>query len=92
MLHCSAYRCTTIWIIKLPCMHWHNMFIYIRPVKCNVKMLKVRKSPENVFEPQKTNIIIPLWTSYYMPQNPQKSISKTSIMHYNQFRSVRTEV
>ena len=35
--------------------------------------------------------IIPLWPSYYMPQNPQKIVSQTEIKHYNQFRSVRSE-
>ena len=39
----------------------------------------------------KTNIIIPLWPSYYMPQNLQNTISQTALKNYNQFRSLRTE-
>ena len=35
--------------------------------------------------------IIPLWPSYYMPQNPQNTIIQTEIKHYNQFRIVRIE-
>ena len=36
-------------------------------------------------------IIIPLYLSYYMPQNPQHTIIQTSLKHYNQFRSIITE-
>ena len=39
----------------------------------------------------KTNIMIPLWTSYYMPQNLQNTISRTALKHYNEFRSIITE-
>ena len=39
----------------------------------------------------KTKIIISLWSSYYMPQNIQNSISQTALKHYNEFRSVITE-
>ena len=34
---------------------------------------------------------MPLWTSYYMPQNPQNTMSQTELKHYNDFRSVRIE-
>ena len=71
------------------------MFSYIRPVKFNVQIINGRKSPENVFglviiKIPKTNIITPLFLSYYIPQNPQKSI-QTALKHYNEFRSVRTD-
>ena len=39
----------------------------------------------------KTNIIIPLLPSYYMPQNQQNTIIQNALKHYNKFRSVRTE-
>ena len=39
----------------------------------------------------KTNSIISLWSSYYMPQNSQNTIRQTALKHYNQFISVRTE-
>ena len=73
-----------------------TVFAYIRPVKCNVQILNDRKSPIQVFGlviikiPKKT-IIMPLWTSYYMPQNPQNTMSQTELKHYNDFRSVRIE-
>ena len=73
-----------------------TMFSDTRPVKYNVQILNGIKSPAKGFElvivkfPQKNNII-PLWTSYYMPQNPQNKISQTALKHYNEFRSVRTE-
>ena len=52
-----------------------TMFTYIRPVKCNVKIINVSKSPAKGFglaiiKIPNTNIVIPLWPSYYMPQNP----------------------
>ena len=57
-----------------------NMFTCIRPAKCNVKFIKGSKAPEKGFglviiRIPKTNIIIPPWPSYYMPQNSQKKIS-----------------
>ena len=72
-----------------------KLFIYIRPVQCNVQILNGSKSPVKGFglviikKPQK--IIIPLWTSYYMPQNPQNTISQIALKNYNEFRNVRTE-
>ena len=44
-----------------------TMFTYIRPVKCNVKIINGRASPSEGFgfviiKIPKTNIIIPLWT------------------------------
>ena len=39
----------------------------------------------------KTSIIIPLWLSYYMPQNPQNKISQTALKNYNESRNFRTE-
>ena len=73
-----------------------TMFTYIRPVKCKVQLLNYRKSPVNVFgivviKIPKTNIIIPLWISYYMPQNPKNTISQTALKNSNQFRSIITE-
>ena len=63
------------------------MFTYIIPVKC--------KPPEKfsglfIVKIPKTNIIIPLWPSCYMPQNPQNAISQTDFKYYNQFRRVKT--
>ena len=54
---------------------------YIRPIKCNVKILNDRKAPGKGFgiliiKTPNTNIIIPLWPSYCMPQNPQKKSVK----------------
>ena len=37
------------------------------------------------------SITITLYPSYYIPQNPQNKIIKTSFKHYNQFISVSTE-
>ena len=39
----------------------------------------------------KTKLIIPLWTSYYIPKNPQNTINQTALKHYNQFISIGTE-
>ena len=54
------------------------MFIYIIPVKFNVKILNFIKDPARGFslviiKIPKTDIIIPLWTLYYMPQNTYKN-------------------
>ena len=73
-----------------------TMFAYIRPVKCNVQIINGSKALAKGFglviiKIPKTNIIIPFWPPYYMPQNPQNIISQTTIKHYNQFRSVITE-
>ena len=73
-----------------------TMFACIRLVKYNVRIINGRKYPAKVFglviiKIPKTNIIIPLQTSYYMPQNPKNKISQTSLKHYNEFISVRTE-
>ena len=73
-----------------------KLFAYIRPVQCPVQILHVRKTPAKGFglviiKPPKTNIIIPLWTSYYIPQNPKNTVSQTELKHYNEFRNVKTE-
>ena len=73
-----------------------TMFAYIRPIKCNVQIPNCSKSSEKVFglfiiKIAKINIIIPIWTSFYMPQNPQNKISQTELKHNNQFRSVINE-
>ena len=73
-----------------------KMFAYIRPVKFNVQIINSSKAPENVFglviiKIPKTSTIIPLWSSYYMPQNPQNTISQTLLKNYDQFRIVITE-
>ena len=49
-----------------------KIFAYIRPVQCNVKILNGIKAPAKSFgltiiKTPKTNMIIPLWTSYYIP-------------------------
>ena len=72
------------------------MLDYIRHVKCNVHIINDRKPSKTGFgliiiKIPNTNIIIPLWPSYYMPQTPQNTISQTTLKNYNQFRSVRTE-
>ena len=38
-----------------------------------------------------TSTIIPLWPTYYMPSNPQNTLSPTAIKHYNKYRSVTIE-
>ena len=73
-----------------------KLFAYIRPVQCNVKILNGRKAPAkgfglDIIKTPKTNIIIPLWPSYYMPQNPQNTISQTALKNYNESRNFRTE-
>ena len=73
-----------------------TIFTCIIPVKCNVQILNGRKFPATVFvlvimKIPKINFFIPLWTSYYMPQNPQNTISQTALKNYNQFRIVRNE-
>ena len=72
------------------------MFTYKRPVEYNVQIINNSKSPEKGFglviiKTPNTKIIIPLWPSYYMPQNLQNIISKNALKHYNQFKIVRTE-
>ena len=54
-----------------------TMFTYIIPVKCNVQIINGIKYPTKCFglvivKIPKTTIIIPLWPSYRMPQNPKK--------------------
>ena len=79
----------------------YNMFTdiklldYIRPLKCNLQILNGIKYLAKSFglviiKKSKTNIIIPLYTSYYMPQNRQNTINQTALKHYNEFRSFRT--
>ena len=73
-----------------------KMFSYIRPVKYHVKILNGSKAPEKGFglviiKTPKTNISIPIWKSYYMPQKTQNKISQTELKHYNEFRNVRTK-
>ena len=63
-----------------------KIFNYIRPVKCNVKILNGRKSPEKGFglvivKTIKSRIITSLWPSYYIPKKPQKKISQPSLKH-----------
>ena len=63
----------------------------------NVQILNGSKAPAKGFgliiiKNPNTNIIIPLWLSYYMPKNPQNTISKAALKHYNESRNVRTEV
>ena len=72
------------------------MFNYIRPVKYNVKILNGRKAPTRgiglvMIKTPKRKIIIPLWKTYYKPQNTQNKISQASLKHNNQFRSIRKE-
>ena len=73
-----------------------TMFACIRHVKFNVQIINGSKSPAKGFglviiKSPKTNIIIPLWPSYYIPQNPQKKISQNALKYYNELRNVRTE-
>ena len=44
-----------------------------------------------IIKPPKTSIIIPLYPSYYMPQNSKNKISQTELKHYNEFRNIITE-
>ena len=71
------------------------IFTYIRPVKCNVQIVNVNKSPAKgfglVIVKNPKIYIIPLWPSYYMPQNLQNTISQTELKNYNKFRGVRTK-
>ena len=69
---------------------------YIRLVKCNLKIIYVRKAHAKGFDLviikiPKTKIIIPIWPPYYIPQNPQNTISQTSLKHYNKFIIIITE-
>ena len=36
-------------------------------------------------------MIIKLWPSYYIPQNPQNTFNKTVFKNYNEFINCRTE-
>ena len=59
-----------------------------------MKILNGIKAPAKVIglviiKTPKTNIIIPLWLTYYMPQNPQHNIIQKELKHYNQFRIIR---
>ena len=61
-----------------------TMFAYTRPVKCNVRIINDSKSPVKYFslfiiKIPKTDIIIPLWPSYYMPRKPQNIISQNAL-------------
>ena len=61
-----------------------------------LKILNGSKSREKGFglviiKIPKTNIIITLWKSYYIPQNPQNTISKTTLKYYNPLKSIITE-
>ena len=72
------------------------MFAYIIPVKYNVQIINDSKFPAKVFglvtiKIPKTITIIPLWPSYYMPQNTQNTINQTALKNYNEFRNVITE-
>ena len=71
------------------------MFTHIIPVRRNIQINNGSKAPVKGFglfiiKIPKT-IIIPLWTSLYMTQKPQNTISQTTLRHYNKFRSVRTD-
>ena len=73
-----------------------TIFTYTRPEKCNVKITNGRKSPAKglgtlIIRVPITNIIIPLWPSYYIPQTPQNAIIQTTLKHYNEFIRVRNE-
>ena len=35
--------------------------------------------------------IIPLWPCYYMPKNPQNTLSQQALKRYNHFKAVNTE-
>ena len=72
------------------------MFTYNRHVKQNLQSLNVSKYPTKILgnfiiKTPKTNIIIPLRTSYYMQQNPQNMIRKILLKYYNQFISSRNQ-
>ena len=72
------------------------MFTYIITVKFKVQVINDRKAPAKDFGlviiiiPQ-TSIIIPLYSSYYMPKKPQNTISQIELKNYNKFISVKTE-
>ena len=63
-----------------------TMLTYTRPLKFRIQILNGRKSPEKGFGlvvvkiPEKY-VIIPLWASYYMPQNPQNTMSQNALKH-----------
>ena len=55
---------------------------------------RCQKSPCKIFWPyhnKKTEKILLLRPSNYIPQNPQNTISQTVLKHCNESRSVRTE-
>ena len=72
-----------------------KLFYYIRTVQCNVQIINGSKAPKFfclvIIKIPKTSIIIPLWPSYYMQNNPLNTISQTVLKHYNEFRNVITE-
>ena len=98
-LHTTATKVSTAQLNGVSNSHVFTdviMFTYIRPVKCNVQVINGSTASETgfglvVIKIPKTNIVIPLWPSYSMPQNPQNIINQNALNYYNQFMSVRTE-
>ena len=73
-----------------------SYFIQFRPINVTVQILNGGKAAAKGFvsviiRVSNTDLIIPLWPVYYMPDNPQNTISQPAIKFYNKFRSVRTE-
>ena len=73
-----------------------TMLTYIRSVNCNVQIINGRKTLAKGFSLviiiiPTNKIIIPICPSYYMQQNPQNTISQTTLKYYNQFISERNE-
>ena len=67
----------------------------MRPVKLNVEILNGRKYPAKgigifIIKIPKMNIIILFFSTYYMPQNSQNTISQTALKYYSQFRGFKT--
>ena len=80
----------------LMCSPTSNCFLTSGLYNVMYKFINVSKSHAKCFglviiKIPKTSIIIPLWSSYYIPHNPQNTIIQTALKHYNEFRHVITE-
>ena len=91
-----GYQCTKGWRVKLLHFNRHHYIHLHNNCKVPCRNSKRHQRPCKIFwscrrKIPKTNIIIPLWISYYMPQKQQNTIRQTTPKVYNQFISAITE-
>ena len=71
-------------------------FVLFKETTINIQTLSGTSSVDRgyslaIIQIPSTQMIIPLWPTYYMPDNPQNTLSQNALKSYNEFRSVRTE-